>query len=211
MNENSLSCLILDCTVKPSPHECYTDRFIEQAKTILHAQGVSTEVLRPVDFDISHLLSSDPQQQNVEDDWPQIAEKIYAADMLLLCSPTWLANVSSVAIKVLERLYSQASRPNRHGQYIFFNRAAGVLMSTEDEDCLTAGNQVLRCLINIGFVTPPELNKPWIDPAPADLAWPTEKHKQEEKNNVHTMTWNLIRMARKIKRAGSLYEEAAHA
>lgn len=210
MNENPISCLFLDCTIKPSPQPCYTDYLIEASQSIMATENVEIETIRPVDFTISHLMSSDPHQQTTDDDWSQISEKIFNADILVLSSPTWLANISSVAIKVLERLYSQASRPNKQGQYIFYNKVAGVLANTEDEDSLQAGSNTLRTLANIGFIVPPDLNAPWIDNSQSDLSWPAERQLKSN-NNVHIMSWNLMRMAGKIKLTGNLYDEAAHA
>lgn len=51
------------------------------------------------------------------DEWPQLREKILAADILIIATPTWLGQPSSVAKRVLERmdaLLSERRGPSAH-------------------------------------------------------------------------------------------------
>ena len=42
------------------------------------------------------------------DDWPAIFEKVMAADILVITSPIWLGEKSSVCTQVIERLYGNS-------------------------------------------------------------------------------------------------------
>lgn len=48
-----LKALILNCTLKRSPERSHTEGLITIAKTIMEKNGVSVELLRPVDYDIA--------------------------------------------------------------------------------------------------------------------------------------------------------------
>jgi multimeric flavodoxin WrbA len=39
------------------------------------------------------------------DEWPEIFERVQAADLLVLTSPIWLGERSSICTRVIERLY----------------------------------------------------------------------------------------------------------
>jgi multimeric flavodoxin WrbA len=50
------------------------------------------------------------------DAWPGIREKMLAADIFVLGTPTWMGHMSSVAQRVLERLDAELSGDRRRGQ-----------------------------------------------------------------------------------------------
>jgi len=57
----------------------------------MESQRVSVEVLRPIDFDIAHGVQPDMTAHGSEtDDWPQIYNKVNAANILVISSPIWL-------------------------------------------------------------------------------------------------------------------------
>ena len=66
------------------------------------------------------------------DDWPQIHEQVMAADVLVLCTPIWLGEKSSICTKVIERLYGNSHLLNDAGQYAYYGRVGG---------CLVTGNE----------------------------------------------------------------------
>ena len=75
----------------------------------MEKNGVSVEVLRPVDYDIAYGVYPDMTGHGWErDEWPGIYEKVEAANILVITSPIWLGDKSSVCTKVVERLYSMS-------------------------------------------------------------------------------------------------------
>ena len=50
---SDLKALILNCTLKKSPEMSHTEGLITISKTIMEKNGVSVELLRPVDYDIA--------------------------------------------------------------------------------------------------------------------------------------------------------------
>jgi multimeric flavodoxin WrbA len=58
------------------------------------------------------------------DDWPQIYKKVKAANILVITSPIWLGEKSSVCTQTIERLYASSGDLNEHGQYAYYGRVA---------------------------------------------------------------------------------------
>ncbi len=80
-------------------------------KTVLEeaaAHGADTELLELADYNIKHCLSCNkclgkPQCSITDDDMPAISEKLLAADGIVLGSPVYWANVSTLMKNFMDR------------------------------------------------------------------------------------------------------------
>lgn len=100
---SALKALFLNCTLKRSPELSHTQGLIDIAKAIMEKNGLSVEVLRPVDDNIAYGVWPDMKEHGwAQDDWPGIYAKVQAAHILVLTTPIWLGEKSSVCIKVIE-------------------------------------------------------------------------------------------------------------
>jgi len=114
---SDLSALFLNCTMKRSPEMSHTEGLIDISKAIMEKNGMSVEVLRPIDYDIATGVYPDMTEQGWDhDDWPQLYEKVKAAEILVLTSSIWLGEKTSVCTRIIERLYSTSDDLNEHGQ-----------------------------------------------------------------------------------------------
>jgi multimeric flavodoxin WrbA len=117
-NFADLKALFLNCTLKRTPELSHTEGLIEISKAIMEKNGVTVDVLRPVDYDIAYGVYPDMTQQGWErDDWPAIYQQVKAADILVITSPIWLGEKSSICTNTIERLYSNSADLNENGQY----------------------------------------------------------------------------------------------
>ena len=88
----------------------------------------------PIDHDIATGVWPDMREHGwATDDWPAIFEKVLAADILVLAGPIWLGDNSSVMKQVHERLYGGSHLLNDAGQYLYYGRVGGCLI-TGNED-----------------------------------------------------------------------------
>ena len=93
---SDLKALFLNCTLKRSPEPSHTQGLIELAKAIMEKNGVSVEVLRPVDYDIAYGVWPDMTEHGWDKDaWPSILEKVMESEILVITSPIWLGEKSS--------------------------------------------------------------------------------------------------------------------
>jgi multimeric flavodoxin WrbA len=131
---SDLRALFLNCTLKKSPELSHTQGLIDISTAILEKNGVTCETLRPVDYDIATGVWPDMTEYGWDrDDWPQISEKVMAADILVLGASIWLGEKTSVCTQVVERLYATSHLLNEHGQYAYYGHVGGCLI-TGNED-----------------------------------------------------------------------------
>ncbi len=147
---SDLNALFLNCTMKRSPEMSHTRGLIDISKAIKEKNGVTVEVLRPIDYDIATGVWPDMTEHGWEkDDWPEIYEKVKAAHILVLTSSIWLGEKTSVCTQVIERLYSTSGDLNEHGQYAYYGRVGGCLI-TGNED----GAKHCSMIITVFALTP---------------------------------------------------------
>src|SRR6056297_2240248 len=97
-----LKTLFLNCTIKKSPKVSHTRGLCDDiAKVYGKEHGVQCDFLRVVDHTVPSGLKSD---MGDGDEWPMILKKIKKSDILIIGTPIWIGNISSVAQRVFERL-----------------------------------------------------------------------------------------------------------
>ena len=73
---SDLSALFLNCTLKRSPELSHTEGLIAIADAIMQANGVRTEIIRPIDHQIANGVYPDMREHGWEvDDWPPPARE----------------------------------------------------------------------------------------------------------------------------------------
>ncbi|MET0825081.1 MAG: flavodoxin family protein [Acidimicrobiales bacterium] len=204
-----LSALFINCTLKRSPEVSNTAGLAEVSMDILEANGVKTEMIRALDHDIAAGVWPDMTEHGWDsDDWPPIFDKVMAADILVLCTPIWLGEKSSVCTQVIERLYGNSHLLNEAGQYRYYGRVAGCLVTGNEDGVKHCAMNVLYSLQHLGFTIPPQADAGWIGeagPGPSYLD-PGSGGPQNDFTNRNTtfMTWNLMHIARMLKDQGGI-------
>ena len=88
-----------------------------------------------------------------------------AADILVLCTPIWLGEKSSVCTQVIERLYGNSHLLNDAGQYAYYGRVGGCLVTGNEDGVKHCAMNVLYSLQHLGYVIPPQADAGWIGEA----------------------------------------------
>lgn len=206
---SGLSALFLNCTLKRSPEISHTEGLVRISRAIMEKNGVRTEVLRPVDHEIASGVYPDMTEHGwSRDDWPSIYEKVLGADILVVTSPIWLGEKSSVCTKVIERLYSTSGELNENGQYAYYGRVGGCLITGNEDGAKHCAMNILYSLQHLGYVIPPQADAAWVGeagPGPSYLD-PGSGGPENDFTNRNTtfMTWNLLHLARMLKDAGGV-------
>ena len=206
---SDLNAVFLNCTLKRSPELSHTEGLIEISKAIMETSGISVQLLRPIDYDIAYGVYPDMTEHGWEkDDWPTIYEKVNAAQILVLGSPIWLGEKSSMCTKVIERLYSSSGNLNEQGQYAYYGRVGGCLITGNEDGVKHCAMNILYSLQHLGYVIPPQADAGWlggVGPGPSYLD-PGSGGPENDFTNRNTtfMTWNLMHLARMIKDAGGI-------
>ncbi|MCG6871476.1 MAG: flavodoxin family protein [Gammaproteobacteria bacterium] len=206
---SGLRALFFNCTLKRSPQRSHTQGLIDISRAIMEKNGVQVDVLRPVDRRIAVGIYPDMREQGWEqDDWPEIYQQVKAADILVLGSPIWLGEKSSVCTQMIERLYSSSSDLNSAGQYAYYGKVGGCLITGNEDGVKHCAMNILYSLQHLGCVIPPQADAGWIGeagPGPSYLD-PDSGGPENDFTNRNTtfMTWNLMHLARLLKEAGGV-------
>ena len=206
---SDLRALFVNCTLKRSPEPSHTQGLADGSIGIMERAGVSVEVIRAVDHAIATGVYPDMTEHRWErDDWPSISEKVMAADILVLLSPIWLGEKSSICTQVIERLYGNSSLLNEHGQYAYYGRVGGCIITGNEDGAKHCAMNILYSLQHLGFVIPPQADSAWMGeagPGPSYLD-PGSGGPENDFTNRNTtfLTWNLLHLARMLKDAGGI-------
>ena len=206
---SGLSALFLNCTLKPTGTLSHTEGLIEVSRAIMERNGVATEVLRPVDHDIAPGVYPDMTEHGFETDaWPALSGRVLAADILVIGTPIWLGDKSSVCTRVIERLYGMSGELNDAGQYIYYGRAGGCIVTGNEDGIKHCAMNILYSLQHLGYLVPPQADAGWIGEAGPGPSYRDEGSGGPEneftQRNTTFMTWNLLHLARMLKEAGGI-------
>lgn len=202
-----MKALFLNCTLKKSPELSHTEGLIKISKSIMEKNGVTCEVIRPVDYDIAFGVWGDMTEHGwKKDDWPIIYKKVLEADILIIGSAIWLGDKTSVCTQVIERLYANSANLNQQGQYAYYGRVGGCLITGNEDGAKHCAMNILYSLQHLGFAIPPQADAAWVGeagPGPSYLD-PGSGGPENDFTNRNTtfMSWNLMHLARMLKEAG---------
>ena len=206
---SDLKALIINCTLKKSPQTSHTEGLLRVPRAIMEENGIAVETIRAVDHDIPYGVYTDMTEHGWESDgWPEIQKKVMRADILILGTPIWLGEKSSVCTKVIERLYGYSGELNDDGQYAYYGRVGGCIITGNEDGIKHCSMNILYSLQHLGYTIPPQADAGWIGeagPGPSymdpDSGGPQNDFTQR---NTTFMTWNLMHLARMLKDAGGI-------
>ncbi|MBF6434864.1 flavodoxin family protein [Nocardia cyriacigeorgica] len=207
-----LRALFINATLKPSPEISNTDGLIERSAGIMRQHGVHVDVVRAVDHDIATGVWPDMTEHGwARDAWPGLFEQVMAAHMLVLCGPIWLGDNSSVMKRVVERLYACSSLLNEAGQYAYYGRVGGCLITGNEDGIKHCAMNLLYSLQHLGYTIPPQADAGWIGeagPGPSYLDPGSGGPDNDFTNrNLTFMTYNLMHLAAMLRDAGGFPTE----
>jgi len=211
---SDLKALIFNGTLTRSPESSHTELLIKISTDIMQKHGVQAEVIRTIDHpDIATGVWPDMREHGWDkDEWPELYKKVQAADILVLAGPIWLGDNSSQTKKIIERLYACSSLLNESGQYAFYGKVGGCLITGNEDGIKHCAMNILYSLQHLGYTIPPQADAGWIGEAGPGPSY-GDKRKDGSREgldndftnrNTTFMTWNLMHLARLLKDNGGV-------
>ena len=157
-----LSALVLTCSLKPSPAPSSSELLGRQILDALGAHGVAGELVRVVDHDIRFGVSVD---EGDGDEWPTLRRKMLAAQILVLTTPIWMGQPSSVCKMVLERLDAEISETDEQGRMLTCGKVAVVGVVGNEDGAHHVVAECLQALNDVGFSAPANAGTYWVGEA----------------------------------------------
>lgn len=208
-----LRAVFINCTLTKSPAKSHTELLIEASQQIMKKHGVQTKLIRAVDHDIASGVYPDMTKKGWDKDvWPELFKDIAKADILVLAGPIWLGDNSSEMKKVIERLYASSGELNEKGQWLYYGKVGGCLITGNEDGIKHCAMNILYSLQHIGYTIPPQADAGWIGEVGPGASYgdKLEDGKRAGLDNDFTnrnttfMTWNLMHMAKLLKDNGGI-------
>lgn len=191
--------MFLNCTLKRAPQPSNTQALIDKVAALMRDLGAETESVRVTDYFIRFGSGMD---EGDGDQWPQLLEKIRACDILVIATPLWLGDRSSVAKMVAERLDATTYQTDEFGQHPMYNKVGGALVTGEADGAQHALSQMLYCLMIAGCTIPPNADCYWVGGSGGPGKPYLEQDGGQEyyvNERARWMAHNLIAVARLLK------------
>jgi len=209
---SQLKTVFVNCTLKKSPETSHTATLFRVSRQIMEKEGAEVDEIRLVDHQVATGIYPDMTEHGWDqDEWPALFERIIDADILVIGTPIWLGEKSSIAQKLIERLYAMSARQNDKGQYLYYGKVGGCVVTGNEDGVKHCAMGILYALQHIGYSIPPQADCGWIGevgpgPSYGDSEWQEEKitppvgfENDFTNRNTTFMTYNLLHLAAMLK------------
>ncbi len=216
MTTPDLKALYVNCSLKKARTESHTQLLLNASAAIMERNGVAVEHLYLLDHTLPHGIYPDMTEHGYDrDDWPKLWQKVKAADILVVGTPIWLGEESSVCRLLIGRLYAMSAELNDKGQSSFYGKVGGSVVTGNEDGIKHVAMSVGYALNHLGYTTPPQADCGWIGEAGPGPSYGDEKDdggrvgfdNEFTQRNTTIMTWNLMHLARILKQAGGYPRE----
>lgn len=194
----ALKAIALNATLKASGGEpSSTDRMLALIASAMSKVGVETETIRLADFNIKPGVSSD---EGDGDDWPAIRQKVLDADILILGTPIWLGQPSSVSKRALERMDAFLEETDDAGRMVSYGRIAAVAVVGNEDGAHHVCAELYQALNDVGFTIAPNAVAYWVGEAMGSTNFSDLEHIPETVTKaVDMLARNTVHLARLTK------------
>ncbi|WP_203335736.1 flavodoxin family protein [Nocardioides limicola] len=189
-----IKAIVLNCTLKPSPASSSAELLGSQVLEALKEHQVTGELVRIVDHDIRFGVSTD---EGDGDEWPQLRERILAAQILVVVTPIWMGQPSAVCKLVLERLNAEISETDDQGRLSTYGKVAGIGVVGNEDGAHHVTAELAQALTDVGFTLPANAVTYWVGEAMQTIDYQDLPSTPEKTDlTTRTLATNLDHLAR---------------
>lgn len=202
MPERALKVLAFNCTLKSASGEeaSSTQALLDQLLGALKEHGASGAVVRAVDHNIKPGVSSD---EGEGDDWPALRDRIMNADILVMATPIWLGQPSSVAKRVMERMDAFLGETDDKGRMPSYGKVGIVVVVGNEDGAHHCAAELIQALTEVGFTVPAGAVTYWVGEAQGDQEYKDlRKTPKAIDETTRMLAANAAHLARLLKADG---------
>ena len=195
----TLTALALNCTLKTKSAKdpSSTDRMLQLLAAAMGRHDVSTEFLQLADHDIKPGVTSD---EGEGDAWPAIRRKILAADILVMGTPIWMGQPSSVCKRALERMDAFLEEKDDKGRMVSYGRVAAVAVVGNEDGAHHVSAELFQALNDVGFTIPANAVTYWVGEAMGSVNFvDLEEIPEVVRSTLDLVARNTVHVARLLK------------
>ncbi|GGL73088.1 flavodoxin family protein [Wenxinia marina] len=203
-----LRALYVNCTLEKDPAKSHTRLLLGASADILRRNGVEVEHLHLLSHQVAPGINPDMTEHGWDrDDWPALWKKVLAADILVVGTPIWLGEESSVCRLLIDRLYAMSGELNHLGQSVFYGKVAGSVVTGNEDGIKHVAMSLGFALNHLGYTIPPQADCGWIGEAGPGPSYGDDDgnggrvgfDNEFTQRNTTIMSWNLMHLANLLR------------
>lgn len=192
-----MKALVLNCTLKPSPIPSNTEALAAEVIMELERLGVTVKLIRVADHNVVTGTKSDMGEG---DGWPAILNELLESDILIMATPTWMGTLSSIAMRVMERMNGLYSARDHNGQPVTYNKVAGFVVTGEEDGARHVVAELAHGLMDVGFTIAPQSYTYWNNgPGPGKKYLESDFRKDWSVKMAKLVASNVFAVAKALK------------
>ncbi|UXN62350.1 flavodoxin family protein [Phyllobacterium zundukense] len=156
-----LKALALNGTLK-SEGESSTQKMIDLVLEALQQHDVEGTSVRLAELNIKPGVTSD---EGGGDAWPDIRKRILGSHILVMGTPIWLGQPSSVCKRALERMDAFLEETDEAGRMVSYGRVAAVAVVGNEDGAHHVSAELFQALNDVGFSLAPNAVAYWVGEA----------------------------------------------
>ena len=212
-DHTNLNAIFINTSLKKKATESHTQLLMNASASIMEKNGVSVEHVHLNAHSVPPGIYPDMTKHGWDrDDWPDLWAKVKAADILIVGTPIWLGEESSICRILIERLYAMSGELNEKGQSVYYGKVAGCVITGNEDGIKHTAMTIGYALNHLGYTTPPQADCGWIGEAGPGPSYGDRKEdggrvgfdNDFTQRNTTIMTWNCMHLARLLKQSGGL-------
>lgn len=194
----AFKAIALNGTLKSSGGEpSSTDRMLSLIAAALLKEGIETETIRLADHSIKPGVTS---HEGPDDDWPAIRRMILHADILILGTPIWMGQPSSVTKRALERMDAFLEEKDDRGRMVSYGKVAAVAVVGNEDGAHHVSAELYQALNDVGFTIAANAVSYWVGEAMGSTNFvDLEKVPEVVTTTVDMLASNTVHLARLLK------------
>lgn len=147
----ALKILALNCTLKQSSTKSSTEKLLRELLDAFGEYDARGDIVRVADLNIKPGVTSD---EGEGDDWPKLRKRVLDCDILVIGSPIWLGQPSSVAKRVLERMDAFLDERDDMQRMPSYGKVGLAAVVGNEDGAHHVAAEVCQALTEVGFTIP---------------------------------------------------------
>jgi multimeric flavodoxin WrbA len=196
----ALKVLAFNCSLKSATdkEESSTQSLLQQLMDELAKHGAKGAIVRAVDHNIKPGVTSD---EGEGDDWPALRQRVVNADILIMATPIWLGQPSSVAKRVMERMDAFLDETDDKGRMPSYGKVGIVVVVGNEDGAHHCAAELIQALTEVGFSSPPGSVTYWVGEAQGDKEYKDLRTTPKVvKDTTAMLASNTAHLARLLKK-----------
>jgi multimeric flavodoxin WrbA len=194
----ALSAIGLNCTLKAGDEPSSTQKLLDQILRGLRAHKIKTSSVRVANLNIKPGVKTD---EGDGDEWPSLRKLILGADILVLATPIWMGQPSSVSKRILERMDAFLGDIDKKGRYPTFGRVAIAAVVGNEDGAHHVCAEFFQALADVGFTIPGGSHPYWVGEAMGSTNYiDLERTPPKVAQTIRTITRNAAHLAKLLRK-----------